>query len=74
MANYDVTITNGNGSQAMEVGNYTVSATYAPGYDTATLAPTSFAATSTTATGAFTLTATGTLTIIFNETGASGGT
>ena len=74
MANYDVTITNGTGSQTMTIGEYTVSATYAPGYDMSSLSPTTFSATSTTQTSAFTLSATGTLTIIFNETGAAGGT
>ena len=74
MANYNVTITNGAGSQQMVVGEYNVSATYAPGYDMSTLTPTTFSATDTTQTGAFTLAATGTLTVIFNETGAQGGT
>ena len=74
MADYNVTIINGTGSQTMSTGEYTVSAIYAPGYDMSSLAPTSFAATSTTATGAFTIGATGTLTIVFNETGAEGGT
>ena len=74
MADYNVTIINGNGSQTMNAGEYTVSAIYAPGYDMATLSPTTFTANSTTGTGAFTLAATGTLTITFNETGAEGGT
>ena len=74
MANYDVTITNGTGSQTMTIGEYTVSAIYAPGYEMSSLSPTTFNATSTTQTSAFTLSATGTLTIIFNETGAAGGT
>ena len=74
MANYDVTITNGTGSQNMIIGEYNVSATYAPGYDMSTLSPTTFNATSTTQTGAFTLSANGELTIVFNETGAVGGT
>lgn len=74
MANYNVSITNGTGSQMMTPGNYTVSATYAPGYDITSLSPTTYTATSPTGTGTFTLTASGTLTIIFNETGAEGGT
>ena len=74
MANYNVTIINGSGSQTMETGDYSVSAIYAPGYDMTTLAPTSFSATASATTGAFTLSATGTLTIIFNETGEEGGT
>ena len=74
MANYNVTIINGSGSQTMETGEYSVSAIYAPGYDMSSLTPTSYSATSTTSTGAFKISATGTLTIIFNETGAEGGT
>ena len=73
MANYSVTITNGTGSQAMNPGEYEVTATYAPGYDTTTLSPTTYTATSS-GSGAFTIEASGTLTIIFNETGAEGGT
>ena len=73
MADYNVTITNGSGSEIMETGNYTVSAIYAPGYDMTRLAPTNYTATSTPAIGNFTLAATGTLNIIFNETGAEGG-
>ena len=74
MANYNVTIINGKGSQTMQAGDYDVSAIYAPGYDMETLSPTSYTATSSTTTGAFTISASGTLTIIFNETGAAGGT
>ena len=74
MADYNVTIINGKGSQTMQTGEYDVSAIYAPGYDMTTLSPTSYTATSTTTTGAFTISATGTLTIIFNETGEAGGT
>ena len=40
MANYNVTIANGTGTQTMNAGTYTVSASYAPGYDMSTLAPT----------------------------------
>ncbi len=72
MANYNVTITNGTGSQAMQAGSYDVTAT-ANGYDVSTLAPTTFTATDTSSTQAFTLTANGTLTFIVNETGAAGG-
>ena len=74
MANYNVTIIDGNGSQSMAPGSYSVSAIYAPGYDMETLSPTSFTATSSTSTAAFTISASGTLTITFNETGAAGGT
>ena len=74
MANYDVTITNGTGSQTMNTGTYNVSAIYAPGYDMASLNPTTFTVASAPSTGTFTLTANGTLTITFNETGAAGGT
>ena len=73
MANYNVTIINGSGSQTMEAGDYAVSAIYAPGYDMTSLSPTNYTATSSTQTGAFTIGANGTLTIIFNETGAEGG-
>ena len=73
MENYNVTIINGTGSQTMNSGNYTVSAIYAPGYDMATLSPTSYTTTSSTSTGEFTISATGTLTITFNETGEAGG-
>ncbi len=72
MANYNVTITNGTGSQAMQIGTYDVTAT-ANGYDTSTLSPTTFTATATPASQAFTLSANGTLTFIVNDTGAAGG-
>lgn len=74
MAQYNVTIINGSGSQTMETGKYSVSAIYAPGYDMTTLSPTTYSVTSSTKTGAFTISANGTLTIIFNETGEVGGT
>lgn len=74
MANYNVTITNGSGSESMIPGTYSVSVVSAPGYETGTLSPTSFTATSSTQTGTFTISAAGTLTITFNETGATGGT
>lgn len=74
MATYDVTITNGQGSQSMKNGTYDVTAVSAPGYDLTTLSPTTFTATGEGATGTFTLSASGTLTINVNETGAQGGT
>ena len=74
MADYNLTIINGTGSQSMTAGDYSVSAIYAPGYDMSTLSPTTYTATSSTQTGAFTISANGTLTITFNETGAEGGT
>ncbi len=73
MANYNVTITNGSGSEAMQRGTYTVSAT-AVGYDASTLTPTTFTATDATGSESFTLSANGTLTLNVNETGAAGGT
>ena len=74
MANYDILITNGTGSATMEPGSYTVSATYAPGYELTSLQPTSYTVSSGAQPAAFTLAANGTLTINFNETGAAGGT
>ena len=74
MANYNVSIVDGVGSEVMEPGEYTVSAIYAPGYDMSTLTPVTYNVTTAGQTGAFTLSATGTLTIIFNETGSAGGT
>ncbi len=73
MANYNVTITNGNGSQVMQAGTYDVTAT-AVGYDTSTLTPKTFTATGDPATQAFTISANGTLTLTVNDTGAAGGT
>lgn len=74
MANYNVTITNGQGSQNMKAGTYNVSATSAPGYDLTSLSPTTFTASKAAGSGSFTLSASGTLTLVFNETGAEGGT
>ena len=74
MANYNVTIINGNGSQTMQMGEYNVSAIYAPGYDMTTLSPTTYSVNSSVTTGQFTISATGILTMVFNETGAVGGT
>ncbi len=73
MANYNVTITNGSGSQVMQAGSYTVTAE-ATGYDVSTLSPTTFTATTSEGSQAFTLSANGTLTLNVNETGAAGGT
>ena len=73
MANYNVSITNGSGSEEMKKGTYTVSVT-ANGYEATTLSPTSYTATDSAGSGAFTVSANGTLTLVFNETGASGGT
>ena len=73
MANYSVNITDGAGSQSMKAGNYSVTVT-ATGYDPSTLAPSTFTAGETSGSGAFTLSANGALTLVFNETGASGGT
>lgn len=74
MSNYNVTITNGQGTSNMKAGTYTVSATEANGYDVTTLSPTSYTATTQEGAGTFTLSATGTLTFVVNETGAQGGT
>ncbi len=73
MATYNVQITNGTGSEQMQAGTYTVSAT-AQGYDTSTLSPTTYTATESEGSQAFTITANGTLTLTFNETGDDGGT
>lgn len=73
MATYNVTITNGTGSQRMQIGTYDVTAE-AAGYDVSTLTPKTFTATDAPQTQAFTLTANGTLTLIVNDTGAAGGT
>lgn len=73
MANYNVEITNGSGSQNMKAGNYTVSVT-ASGYDATTLSPTSYTATASAGSGSFTVSASGVLTLVFNDTGAQGGT
>lgn len=73
MANYNVQITNGSGSESMKSGNYSVTVS-AAGYDATSLSPTSYTAGASAGTGNFTLSADGVLTLIFNETGASGGT
>ena len=73
MANYNVTITEGVGTQNMKAGTYTVTAA-ASGYDATSLSPTSYTATAEAGSGVFTLSANGALTLVFNETGAQGGT
>ena len=73
MANYNVQITNGSGSENMKSGNYTVTVS-AAGYESTTLSPTSYTATASAGSGSFTLSANGVLTLVFNETGAAGGT
>ncbi len=73
MANYNVNIINGEGSQVMQKGTYNVTAT-AVGYDVSSLEPKTFNVTEEEGSLSFTLSAIGTLTIIVNETGADGGT
>ncbi len=73
MANYNVTITDGTGSEAIQNGTYDVTATVT-GYDESTLEPTTFTADGTASTTDFTIAADGTLTFNVNETGAAGGT
>ena len=73
MANYNVQITNGSGSQAMKRGNYSVTVT-ANGYDATSLSPETYAVSDAEGTGTFTVSANGVLTLVFNETGAAGGT
>ena len=72
MAQYVVNITNGSGSEKLPIGQYDVTAAV-PGYNGA-LDPTTFTATGSEGTQAFTISADGTLTLIVNETGAEGGT
>lgn len=74
MANYSVTIINGQGTQAMKEGVYNVTATAANGYDLTSLLPTTYTATDSAGSADFTLSASGTLNFIVNETGAQGGT
>ncbi len=73
MANYNVQITNGSGSENMKKGSYSVTVS-AAGYDATSLSPTSYTATESAGSGSFTVSADGVLTIVFNETGAQGGT
>ncbi|HBF86474.1 MAG TPA: hypothetical protein DDW54_02210 [Clostridiales bacterium] len=73
MADYNVQITEGAGSAPMKKGNYSVTA-MANGYEATTLSPSTYTAADTEGTGAFTISANGVLTIVFNETGAAGGT
>ena len=72
MAQYNVTITNGEGSENLPLGSYDVTASVT-GY-AGLLDPDLFTATAGTGSQAFTIAATGTLTLDVNETGASGGT
>ncbi len=72
MANYNVQITNGTGSQAMKKGAYNVEVT-AAGYDVSTLNPKMFTATEEAGSENFVISASGTLTFNVNETGAAGG-
>ncbi len=72
MANYNVTITNGFGSLEMKKGTYDVSVT-AAGYEATTLTPTTYTAGESAGSGSFTVSASGTLTLVFNDTGAEGG-
>jgi len=73
MANYNVTITNGSGSERMKAGSYTVSVD-ATGYDATSLNPTSYTVSKSEGSQTFTVSANGTLTLTFNETGEAGGT
>ena len=73
MANYNVQITNGSCSADMKKGTYSVTVS-ANGYDATSLSPTSYTATESAGTGNFTVSADGVLTLVFNETGAEGGT
>ena len=72
MANYNVSITDGAGSARMSEGEYSVSVN-AAGYDATSLSPTTYTVTRSAGSGTFTVSAVGTLTLSFNETGASGG-
>lgn len=73
MANYNVQITNGSGSAGMKKGGYSVTVT-AAGYDATSLSPSTYSATESAGSGNFTVSAEGVLTLVFNETGAEGGT
>lgn len=72
MSQYVVTITNGAGSERLPIGSYNVTASVT-GY-TGVLDPTTFTASGTPGSESFTIAAEGTLTLVVNETGASGGT
>lgn len=72
MAQYVVTITNGQGLQNLPIGEYNVTADIF-GYS-GVLDPSTFTATGVEGSEAFTLAATGTLTLNVNDTGAEGGT
>ncbi len=73
MADYNVIITNGKGTEALKKGTYNVTAVV-NGYDTSTLEPKTFNATDIAGSQIFTLVANGTLTFNVNETGLEGGT
>jgi len=73
MANYNVTITNGTGSERMAEGVYDVSIT-SPGYESTSLNPTTYTVTKSEGKGTFTVSANGSLVLTFNETGEAGGT
>lgn len=70
---YNITITNGQGSENILNGNYSVSSTVA-GYDDSTILPSSVDVVEGTNEYAFTVAATGTLTIHVTEEGTVGGT
>jgi len=69
----DITITNGSGSGEVINGTYTVTANV-PGYDNASISPSSINIIEGTDTYAFTIAADGTLTIHVTEEGTAGGT
>lgn len=73
MADYNVQIVGGTGSAKMKKGNYGVTVT-AAGFEATTIAPATFEVTDAAGTGNFTVSANGALTLVFNETGAEGGT
>lgn len=73
MANYNVNIVDGVGSAQMKQGTYSVTVE-ANGFDPKSLSPTTYTATGEAGSQAFTVCASGVLTLIFNETGAAGGT
>lgn len=72
MSQYIVNITNGVGSERLPIGVYDVTASVT-GY-TGLLDPDTFTATGIAGSEDFTIAAEGTLTLVVNETGASGGT
>ena len=70
---YNITITDGTGTESVLNGAYSANAT-ATGYDTTTLNPTSLTVATGTNAYAFTIAATGTLTLHVTEDGTSTGT